>query len=62
MRGRFGVETLDVGVDTLTPVSKAYEHKRPFWFTGKIEKVHFDFDDGAELSPEEKLNLKLAMD
>jgi arylsulfatase len=62
VRARFGVETLDVGVDALTSVSKAYEHKRPFWFTGTIEKVRFDFGDGNDLSPEEKLNLVLGMD
>jgi arylsulfatase len=62
VRGRFGVESLDVGVDALSPVSKSYEHKRPFWFTGTIEKVRFDFGDGTDLSPEEKVDLKLAMD
>jgi len=62
VRGRFSVETLDVGLDTLTPVSKTYEHKSPFWFTGIIEKVHFEFGAGTELSAEEMLNLKLAMD
>lgn len=62
VRGRFGVETLDVGVDALTPVSKSYAHKRPFWFTGRIEKVRFDFGDSIELSPEEEMNLKLGMD
>jgi len=51
-----------VGVDTLTSVSKEYEHTRPFWFTGRIEKVRFDFGDGTELSTEEKINLKLAVD
>jgi hypothetical protein len=29
VRGRFSVETLDVCVDALTPVNKAYEHKVP---------------------------------
>jgi arylsulfatase A-like enzyme len=62
VRGRFSVETLDVGVDTLTPVSRAYEHKRPFWFTGKIEKVCIDLEDGVELPPEAKMQLKLGMD
>jgi arylsulfatase len=62
VRGRFSVETLDVGVDALTPVSKAYEHKRPFWFTGKIEKVRFDFGDSIELSAEEKMNIRLGLD
>ncbi len=51
-----------MGVDGLSPVSKAYEQKRPFSFTGTIEKVRFDFGDGADLSPEEKVDLKLAMD
>jgi len=39
---RFGVESLDVGMDTLSPVSKTYEKKLPFAFTGKIEKVVLD--------------------
>lgn len=42
VRGRFSVETLDVSVDALTPVSNAYEHKRPFWFTGTIHCVTFN--------------------
>ena len=36
---RFGVESLDVGMDTLSPVSKTYEKNLPFAFTGKIEKA-----------------------
>ena len=36
---RFGVESLDVGMDTLSPVSRTYESKLPFAFTGEIEKV-----------------------
>src|SRR5262245_2519378 len=39
---RFGVETLDVGMDTLSPVSNTYKAKLPFAFTGKIEKVVLD--------------------
>jgi len=62
VRGRFGIESLDVGVDALSPVSKAYADKRPFPFTGKIEKVLFDFGDGTDLSPEEKREMKLKMD
>ena len=49
--GRSGVETLDVSVDALTPVSKAYEHNRPFWFSGTCEKVRFDFGDKAISRP-----------
>ena len=62
IRGRFGVESLDVGVDACSPVSKAYSDKRPFWFTGTIEKVCFDFEDGTDLSPEEKLEQHIKMD
>jgi arylsulfatase len=39
---RFGVESMDVGMDTLSPVSKSYEEKIPFAFTGKIEKAVLD--------------------
>lgn len=60
--GRFSVESLDVGMDTLSPVSKSYAEKSPFPFTGKIEHVTFDFGDGVELTPKEKLALHVAMD
>jgi arylsulfatase len=39
---RFGVECLDIGQDSLSPVSASYEHKLPFKFTGRIEKVTID--------------------
>jgi hypothetical protein len=60
--GRFSVESLDVGMDALSPVSKAYAGKSPFPFTGTIEHVAFDFGDGVELTPKEKLALHVAMD
>ncbi|MCH8816005.1 MAG: arylsulfatase [Chloroflexi bacterium] len=62
VRGRFGVESLDVGVDAATPVSRAYADKQPFWFTGEIEQVRFDFGDGTELSPREKAEQHIKMD
>ena len=63
VRGRFGVESLDIGMDTLSPVSNAYRDKLPFAFTGKIDFVKIDFeDDGAEISDKEKAELKKAMD
>jgi arylsulfatase len=62
VRGRFGVESLDVGLDALSPVSKSYAEKRPFAFTGKIDKVRFDFGDGTDLSPAEKLEQHIKMD
>ena len=62
VRGRFSVESLDVGVDALTPVDKSYDDKQPYWFTGTIHTVRFDFGDGVDLTPQEKMNLKLGMD
>jgi len=62
VRGRFSLESLDVGMDALSPVSKAYADKRPFAFTGKLEKVRFDFGDGTDLSPAEKLEQHIKMD
>jgi arylsulfatase len=35
-------ETLDVGMDLGTTVSEVYRDKRPFAFTGKVEKVTFE--------------------
>ena len=49
-------------MDALSPVSKAYTDKHSFAFTGKIEKVRFDFGDGTDLSPEEKREIKLKME
>ena len=39
---RFSVESLDVGMDTMSPVSKTYVEKLPFEFNGKIESVKLD--------------------
>ena len=39
---RFGVESLDVGMDTLSPVSRTYAKKLPFAFNGEIESVKID--------------------
>jgi arylsulfatase len=62
VRGRFSLESLDIGVDALTPVDKAYADKQPYWFTGTINTVHFDFGASVELTPEEKFEQMLAMD
>jgi arylsulfatase len=65
VRGRFGVESLDVGMDLLSPVSPTYRKELPFAFTGKIDFVRFDFarvGAEAELSMEERLELMLKMD
>ena len=53
---------LDIGVDALTAVDKSYADKQPYWFTGTIHTVRFDFGDSADLTPQEKLKLKLGMD
>ena len=39
---RFSVESLDVGMDTMSPVSKTYVKKLPFEFNGEIESVKLD--------------------
>lgn len=62
VRGRFSLESLDVGLDALSPVTPAYADRRPFAFTGTIEAVRFDFGEGAELTPNERLGLKLKLD
>lgn len=61
--GRFGVESLDVGVDKLSPVNNMYRDKNGFPFTGKIYRVIFEFDGpGNELSEKEKLEMMIRMD
>jgi arylsulfatase len=60
--GRFSLESLDVGMDTLSPVSKAYKDQMPFAFTGKIDSVRFDFGGGVEQTPQQEHDLKKAMD
>ena len=59
---RFSVESLDVGMDTLSPVAKDYpvEH---FPFTGAIERIDIDFPHGgSEHSKEEQQRQTLALD
>jgi arylsulfatase len=49
VRVRFGLEPLDVGMDTLSPVSKEYPKGKPrFPFTGRIEHVHVEFLSEAQ--------------
>jgi arylsulfatase len=62
--GRCGVESLDVGMDTLSAVNKAYKDRSPFPFTGTIEHVTFDFPNGTEGEPtaEERLRVHVGMD
>ena len=63
VRGRFSLESLDIGMDALSPVSKSYPEGKPhFPFTGTIAKVRFDFGDGVDQSPAEKLDQHIKMD
>ena len=62
VRGRFSVESLDMGVDALTAVDKAYAAKQPYEFTGTVKSVRFYFGDGVELSPDERFDMYLKMD
>ena len=62
VRGRFSVESFDIGVDALTAVDKAYSDKQPYWFTGTINTVQLDFGDSVELTPEERFDMFLKMD
>ncbi|MGA9523531.1 MAG: arylsulfatase [Myxococcaceae bacterium] len=63
VRGRFGTEGLDVGVDTLSPVAKNYPRSDGFAFTGRIEHVTFEFEGpGRELGFEERAELHAGME
>ncbi len=59
---RFGVESLDVGMDTLSPVSPAYGDRSPFAFTGTIEHVHFEFLQPAERTTAELIEHHVRLD
>jgi arylsulfatase len=58
---RYSLETFDVGLDSVTPVSDDYES--PFPFTGKIARVVLDVSDASfdELAAEARAKLGLAM-
>ncbi|WP_230292582.1 arylsulfatase [Croceicoccus sp. Ery5] len=59
---RCGTETLDVGMDCVSPVCADYEEKGLFPFTGTIEHVRFAFDDVKEPSGMERFKMATAMD
>jgi len=58
---RYSLETFDVGLDSVTPVSDDYES--PFPYTGKITRVVLDVSDACfdELAAEARAKLGLAM-
>jgi arylsulfatase len=59
---RCGTETMDVGMDCVSPVCADYEKKGLFPFTGKIESVTFEFGEHKQPSGMERLKMATAMD
>jgi arylsulfatase len=59
---RCGTETMDVGMDCVSPVCADYESKGLFPFTGTIKKVAFDFEDVKQPTGMERLKMATAMD
>jgi arylsulfatase A-like enzyme len=59
---RCGTETMDVGMDCVSPVCADYEDKGLFPFTGTIESVTFDFGEHDQPSGMERLKMATAMD
>lgn len=62
VRGRFSLESLDVGLDALSAVTPKYAARLPFAFTGTLHSVRFDFGAGAELTRAERVELGLKLD
>lgn len=59
---RCGTETMDVGMDCVSPVCADYEKKGVFPFTGTIESVTFEFGDAKQPTGMERLKLATKMD
>jgi arylsulfatase len=59
---RCGTETMDVGMDCVSPVCDDYVHKGLFPFTGTIESVTFEFGDAKQPTGMERLELATKMD
>lgn len=59
---RCGTETMDVGMDCVSPVCADYEKKGLFPFTGTIESVTFDFAPHEQPSGMDRLKLATKMD
>lgn len=62
VKGRFSLESLDVGLDALSPVSPGYADRSPFRFTGTIESVHIDLGRAVALPSSDDLAMRLRMD
>lgn len=59
---RCGTETMDVGMDCVSPVCHDYDGKGTFPFTGTIESVTFAFQEREKPSGMERLKLATRMD
>jgi hypothetical protein len=59
---RCGTETMDVGMDCVSPVCSDYEDRGLFPFTGTIESVTFEFGEHTPPTGMERLQLATAMD
>src|SRR5262245_50684936 len=59
---RCGTETMDVGMDCVSPVCSDYGDRGLFPFTGEIESVIFEFGDHVPPTGMERLKLSTAMD
>ena len=59
---RCGTETMDVGMDCVSPVCADYESRGLFPFTGQIQHVAFDFEDVKPPSGMDRLKMATAMD
>jgi hypothetical protein len=59
---RCGTETMDIGMDCVSPVCSDYEKKGLFPFTGTIESVTFAFGAHAQPTGMERLELTTKMD
>jgi arylsulfatase len=59
---RCGTETMDVGMDCVSPVCADYEKRGLFPFTGEIESVRFDFEHVKAPSGMDRLKMATAMD
>lgn len=59
---RCGTETMDVGMDCVSPVCADYEDRGLFPFTGQIKHVAFDFAEVKAPSGMDRLKMATAMD
>jgi Arc/MetJ-type ribon-helix-helix transcriptional regulator len=59
---RCGTETMDVGMDCVSPVCSDYEKKGLFPFNGKIESVTFQFAKAKHPTGMQRLELATKMD